>query len=158
MHRLLVCLALGTFAACSSAKPAAHATAAPEEKDAKDIGEGISFDDKSHDQQIAYMKLKVVPHMGKLLTEHDPEEFAEVTCVTCHGPGAKDGEFHMPTDSLPKLNPTDGFAAHQEDYSEMLKFMGEVVVPEMAALIDEEPYNPATQTGFGCFDCHLKAE
>jgi hypothetical protein len=39
----------------------------------------------------------------------------------------------------------------------MVKFMGERVVPEMAKLLHEEPYNPETHQGFGCFHCHVKA-
>jgi hypothetical protein len=27
-------------------------------------------------------------------------------------------------------------------------------VPKMAGLLGEEPYNPETGKGFGCFSCH----
>jgi hypothetical protein len=75
--------------------------------------------------------------------------------VTCHGPDAKKGEFEMPNPKLPKLDPKDNFKAHKKE-AEVVKFMMERVVPEMATLLGEEPYDPAKQEGFGCFDCHTK--
>lgn len=34
------------------------------------------------------------------------------------------------------------------------EFMLNVVVPKMAALLAQKPYDPATGQGFGCFGCH----
>ena len=81
-----------------------------------------------------------------------------MNCTTCHGPGAKEGKFKMPNPKLPKLDPKDGFAKHKKSKGEILKFMMEKVAPEMAKLLDVEPYNPDTKQGFGCFNCHTMAK
>jgi hypothetical protein len=117
--------------------------------------DGIAWQDMNRDQRIAYMKTRVVPAMGPLLRGFDPKQFSKVTCVTCHGEGAKKNEFQMPTDALPKLSPAGGFAKHMKSEPEMTKFMMDKVVPQMAALLGEQPYDPATQKGFGCFNCHM---
>jgi hypothetical protein len=92
--------------------------------------------------------------MGKTFQGFDAEHYAEFGCVTCHGPGAKDGNFEMPSPALPKL-PEDPTPVFQEK-PEVSKFMSEQVVPQMAKLLGEEPFNPETGKGFGCFDCHQK--
>jgi hypothetical protein len=96
--------------------------------------------------------------MKTVFSEHDPKEFADAKCTLCHGKGAEKGEFKMPNPKLPKLNPAKNFAKHVKEEPEMVKFMGERVVPEMAALLDMQPYDPATQKGFGCFNCHTQAK
>ncbi|MCC6215336.1 MAG: hypothetical protein IT376_10735 [Polyangiaceae bacterium] len=107
-----------------------------------------------------FMKEVVVPKMAALLQEHDAKKFAEVTCATCHGPGAKDGKFEMPAASLPKLDPKDGFAKHKKTAggAAMTKFMMERVTPEMAGLLGMPVYDPATHAGFGCGGCHTMAK
>jgi hypothetical protein len=60
----------------------------------------------------------------------------------------------MPSSSLPKL-PTE-LTPVFEKAPEVAKFMAEQVVPQMAKLLGEQPYNPETHQGFGCFDCHQK--
>jgi hypothetical protein len=43
-----------------------------------------------------------------------------------------------------------------EKHPDMMKFMGEVVKPKMQELLKEEPFDPATGTGFGCMECHTQ--
>ena len=118
----------------------------------------IPWEEKSHEQQEDFMKEVVKPTMGKLLMEHDGEEFAKVTCKTCHGESGHSRHWEMPTDELPKLDPTDKFAAHQEHDGEMLKFMMETFTPKMVELLGVEPWSPENPKGFGCFSCHTMAE
>lgn len=106
------------------------------------------------DQKKKVMMTEVVPKMGALFKEFDPKRFAEVRCTTCHGAGAKEGKFTMPNLSLPKLDPTNGFEKHKKKDEKILKFMMEHVSPEMGKILGLPPYDPATKTGFGCFDCH----
>ena len=37
---------------------------------------------------------------------------------------------------------------------EIVKFMSEKVVPDMANALGEKPFDPATKQGFGCAGCH----
>jgi hypothetical protein len=38
----------------------------------------------------------------------------------------------------------------------IMDFMVKQVVPTVAQLVGEQPYDPKTQKGFGCFECHTK--
>lgn len=116
----------------------------------------VPFDELSPSERKQYMQAVVVPAMTKLFqASPEPEHFTKVTCVTCHGPGAKNGNFEMPSEALPKLK---SFEDAMAEHPEMTQYMAERVTPEMAKLLKEEPYNPETGKGFGCFGCHMKAE
>lgn len=105
-----------------------------------------------------YMKNVVLPQMRDLFQAADPDAFAEFTCATCHGSSAETGSFEMPSPDLPTLNPKDGFQHAKQEHPEIFEFMQKKVVPEMAALLGVQPYDPATQQGFGCFHCHTAEE
>lgn len=162
-------LVLGLAAACGGAQshpssempPAAKAPAADapaSEPSAAEVpaSETKAFHDMAPGERIDFMKNVVMPHMKEHFQSANAERYAEMNCATCHGAGAKQGHFHMPSPDLPALDPTDGFAAHRNAAPEVTTFMMEKVVPEMARLLGEEPYNPETGQGFGCFDCHQK--
>ena len=108
----------------------------------------------TNEQKTEYMQTKVMPHMGELFSSFDPKHFDDVKCVTCHGKGAMQGEFKMPNPELPKLSSTGKFDEEMKKKPEMTKFMMEKVTPEMAKLLQMEPYNAETKEGFGCFGCH----
>jgi hypothetical protein len=118
-------------------------------------GDTVGWHTMSHEQKMTHMKKVILPKMSALFQSYSAEEFKDMSCGTCHGPGAKQGNFEMPTASLPKLNPADHFAKHMGKTAEMTKFMMTKVVPEMATLQGEAPFDPATQKGFGCFECHM---
>ena len=90
--------------------------------------------------------------MGPILQEFaalEGEKDEEVGCKTCHGP-----DWKLPKDYLPKLKMKGDKLAVFEDHPKEAKFMAERVVPEMAAILGMQPYDPATQQGFGCGGCH----
>jgi hypothetical protein len=118
----------------------------------------MKFVDMSKGQRKTFMKQVVLPQMTKVFQDFDKEHFAEVTCLTCHNEGAKQGDFTMPNPDLPKLNPAKNFAAHKKEHAKLLTFMMKKVAPEMVTLLKADPYNPKTQTGFGCFNCHTMAQ
>lgn len=107
-------------------------------------------------ERVAYMKKVVMPRMAELFQAADATRYAEMDCATCHGAGARQGHFHMPAPDLPKLDVTDGFAVHRAESPDVTSFMMQQVVPEMAQLLGEQPHDPETGRGFGCFDCHEK--
>ena len=127
---------------------------APDEAPSADAGApSVHFDDLSEDEKKQYMKNVVLPKMKELFVSVDAKHYGNMNCVNCHGASAKKGEFEMPNKDLPKLDPTGNFKKHDPA---VVKFMAEQVVPQMAALLGEPQYDPKTQEGFGCFDCHTK--
>jgi hypothetical protein len=110
----------------------------------------VPFEKLDHDQQIQFMKEKVVPTMEPLFKEHDPKAFAEFGCKTCHGEGAAKGEFDMPNAGLPKLDFGDMSKFKPED----IEWMGKVIKPAMAKLVQEPEMTKENPQGFGCLHCH----
>ncbi len=105
----------------------------------------------SHDQKLAYMKSTVMPKMGALFHDFDAKRYAEPKCALCHGSGVKDGSFKMPNPELPKLDITPaGFKALKAKKPAMVDFMIKHVEETTAELIGEQPFDPKTQSGFGC--------
>jgi hypothetical protein len=130
--------------ASSSAAPAASSAAPAKAELPAEWTEGMS-----KDQQVAFMKAKVMPKMGPAFQKHDGKRYAEFSCKTCHGPNYKE-----PKEFLPKLTMKGGKITAFADKPAVSKFMAEVVVPEMASAMGKKPYDPATHQGFGCAGCH----
>jgi cytochrome c551/c552 len=171
---LLAALSTAALLACGGSQPAANpppsadvadaSAAAPKETTA-DAGAaptsssstptpatgGSDFDALSKDKKVEVMATKVVPNVGKLFKEHDGAKFGKFGCATCHGPQKKDDPHAV----LPKLTLSNGgYEKLSKTKPAMMKFMGEKVVPAMAAALGEKPFDPATKQGFGCAGCH----
>ncbi len=151
MKLLAVLASLVVAAACGSKTPATTTTGGGGDLgSASPVLPDVPFEKLDHDQQIQFMKEKVVPAMAPIFKDHDAKEFAEFGCKTCHGDGAEKGEFDMPNPNLPKLNFADMSKYKKED----LEWMGGQVKPTMAKLLQESEYTPENPTGFGCLNCH----
>jgi hypothetical protein len=135
------------------------------------------WDALSSAQKKDKMRTTVLPKMSVVFHDFDPQRFAKVTCATCH-PCLRGGQAgyvqlecaschkpdgmpekpKMPSAGLPKLTSADGFKLHKDRAPKTVEFMMTKVVPQMASSIGEKPYNPETHQGFGCFNCHVKAD
>ncbi|HUJ62636.1 MAG TPA: hypothetical protein VLX92_29240 [Kofleriaceae bacterium] len=145
--KLLVCLVL-VIGACGSkppepAQPTQATATLPD----------VPFDKLDHDQQVEFMKQKVVPTMKPIFQNHDAQKFAKFGCQTCHGPGAAQGKFDMPNPELPKLNFSDMSKFKKED----IEWMEKQVKPTMAKLVQMPEYSQDNPKGFGCLACHTTA-
>jgi hypothetical protein len=143
MKNLVCCLALCAAAACGGKAKPVDAPA----------GAAVAWADMNGDQRHEFMEHTVLPHMKEKFVAYDAAEFGEMNCKTCHGGGVDDGSFEMPN---PDILPLD--FGHMDlltpEQTKTADFMHTVVVPEMASLLGEEPYNLETQKGFGCLGCH----
>jgi hypothetical protein len=112
------------------------------------------FDKLTHEEQADFMKNHVVPTMKPLFQKFDAKHYANFGCKTCHGKDPKKAKYKMPTPDLPKLD----FAALKagKQKPQVAKWMGEVVEPGMAKLLQMPVYNPEhpDPSQFGCLGCH----
>ena len=154
LNRWMAAAAATVLASCGGASTTTGGgtPAAPETVPAS---EAVAWKDMKRAARMEHMKHVVLPKMKAAFTAFDPGEFADFKCVVCHGAGVEDKSFKMPNPKLPPL-PADeaGFKKLMADEPDAVKFMSETVVPQMAAMLGERPYDPATQKGFGCFRCH----
>jgi hypothetical protein len=112
------------------------------------------FDKLTHEEQSEFMKKHVVPTMKPMFQKFDAKHYANFGCKTCHGKDPQKAKFKMPSPDLPKLD----FAALKagKQKPQVAKWMGEVVEPEMAKLLQMPVYNPEhpDPSQFGCLGCH----
>jgi len=112
----------------------------------------VPFDKLDHEQKVAFMKQKVMPVIKPLFQNHDPKDYADFGCATCHGEQAKQGHFDMPNAKLPKLNFNDMSKFKKED----IEWMGKEIEPAMGKILNLPLYSKENPTGFGCLNCHTQ--
>jgi hypothetical protein len=143
-------------AAAPASASAPAAPAAPQVND-KVAGPPRPWKDMTAEERGKYMKEVVTPTMRKAFRQFDAHEFAKFGCETCHGDKPKARKFKMPSADLPALPSTPAaFAPLMEKKPKMMKFMGEFVKPQMAALLGVPAFDPKKPEagGFGCTACH----
>jgi PBP1b-binding outer membrane lipoprotein LpoB len=142
-------------AACGSNQPDASSspaeqTAAEEQTTVVAEKQPLNWATKPLVEKQLFMKEEVVPAMGELFLPMHPD----FQCSTCHGETYQEVKFKMPN-TLKPLDPANmPFQSADEKMRNAAQFMMAKVVPRMAGLLEQSPYNPETKTGFGCFNCH----
>lgn len=120
-----------------------------------------TYPEMDFEQRRAYMTEVVLPELRTTFVAFDPA-YADMTCATCHGAGAADGTYAMPTADLPILPGEEDFpgvVAADPEYARWATFMVDDVWPQMADLLDMPMYDPADDPdGFSCANCHLAEE
>ncbi|MBN2718338.1 MAG: hypothetical protein JXX14_21015 [Deltaproteobacteria bacterium] len=113
-----------------------------------------AFRDLAFGERKVFMSDVVMPEMKPLFIEKHPA----FSCASCHGDDMATVNYEMPN-TLEPLNPSAmPFESEDENIRAAAVFMKETVVPKMAGLLNEAPYNPQTKSGFGCFDCHATVQ
>jgi len=138
---------LGGFACGGSSKSAQDASAAGAGKSE------VPWQDKTHAQRMDWMGLQVFPKMRSVFTEFDADRFSDFSCQTCHGEDMEMIDFKMPN-KLYALSRKDTLQSAREFDAKVTDFMVSSVLPKMAGLLDMQPYDRETKSGFGCFGCH----
>lgn len=119
----------------------------------------INWEQMSKAERKQYMKEVVLPKMKPIMEAFGTKEFKKVGCGTCHGMGARNGEFKMPNPELAKLpNSREAFQKLMKDEPRWMEFMSKTMKPSMASLLNIPQFSPKTGTGFGCGNCHMTKE
>jgi hypothetical protein len=106
-------------------------------------------------ERQAYMRSTVLPRIRELFVSFDPARYESMGCETCHGDGAAEGSFRMPSARLLRLpDSPDGFKRLAAEKPAMCQFMLTRVKPAMAALLGMPERGPDNRDGFGCQHCH----
>jgi hypothetical protein len=115
-------------------------------------GQAKPWAEMDDDERMQHMATVVVPRMQPVFQAHDPERFSDFGCATCHGSGAANGDFAMPSPSLPVLDASNFYKTHRKHQPEMVKLMWKEVEPAMGDAL-------AVTHGFGgvidCGTCHV---
>jgi hypothetical protein len=144
--RLSAALLLGCIACGGSSKSAESAAGAGKSD--------TPWKDKTHEQRMDWMGLHVFPKMKGVFTQYDAERFSGFACQTCHGDDMEMVDFKMPNKQLYALPRTDTIKSARDYDAKVTDFMLGTVTPTMAELLDMQPYDAATKSGFSCFGCH----
>src|SRR5258706_15635047 len=98
MFGAALCLAGAGALGCGGSAPppttAPPASPAPTSEAPK--ASAAPWKDMDHAQRLDYMKRTVFPKMKDEFTAFDAKRYGEMNCGTCHGDGAKSGDFKMP--------------------------------------------------------------
>jgi len=158
--QLLAGLLVFACVACAETTPAAPPPAATPSVAAKPAASHeLGWAEMGKQDRIDYMKAVVLPRMKQSFVNFSPDRYSRMNCMTCHGDSAADGSFKMPNPRLPKLPSTpDGFKKLAAEKPAVMDFMKNEVKPRMAALLGKQEYNPETNSGFGCMECHTMAQ
>jgi hypothetical protein len=116
-----------------------------------------AYEDMDFEQRHAFMNEVVLPQMTEIFVAFDPK-LEGMSCATCHGDGATDGSYAMPSPQLPVLPSTEeAFGEYVKDpeHARWSQFMLDEVWPKMATLLQVAPFDPETNpNGFSCHNCH----
>jgi len=143
-----VALLLGAQACGGSSKAADDPSAAPAGKSE------LLWKDKTREQRTDWMGTQVFPKMRAAFSGFDSERFSDFTCQTCHGERMEIDDFKMPSSSLYALSRKDTLEKARSYDAKATEFMLKTVLPEMATLLDTEPYDREKKAGLSCFGCH----
>lgn len=129
--------------------PATPPTETPKAQPKAPHDRSIAFHDLDKQGKMDRMTEVVMADMAPVFKGFDGK-YAAFDCSTCHVNHA-----HHPKDGLPKLAFSNGgYEKLVAEQPEMMKFMGEQVLPAMVKAMAETPFDPATGQGFGCNGCH----
>ncbi|MDX2019024.1 MAG: hypothetical protein SF187_02190 [Deltaproteobacteria bacterium] len=139
---------IGVFASCSTS--GGSRAGEPHASEQRQTRGDKRWDDMSHEERMEVMKAEVMPRAKELFAALDPAEYADADCTLCHGAGAKEGKFAMPSSEPPSFKMT-----MFEDKPEISAFMKDKLVPLLAHATGKQPFDPATGEGdVKCVSCH----
>lgn len=125
------------------------------ENNSGDGGDKIVWGELDFEGKRAFMSEEVTPQMKEVFAAFNPSYGENFQCATCHGEDLAGGAFTMPHTITPLNGEELAAFSYEGERLEVAMFMANEVVPKMATLLGQEPFNPATGEGtFGCGSCH----
>lgn len=121
-------------------------------------GQQLTWDQMDVQQRKELMRTEVLPRAGVVFKQWRPDRYASVDCTLCHGKGVQTGDFHMPTDHLPRLSGSLFLGPEFAEHPETTQLKLDRLVPEIADALGVKPFSLITRKGFGCYSCHLGPE
>ena len=120
-----------------------------------DAGAESGWASLDFDGRLGYMAQTVLPQMQQVFADYDPAYADSFGCATCHGSDLS--AYAMPSDiSTLSADELATFTFEGEGRQEIANAMAATVLPRMAELLGQEPFDPETNTGtFGCAGCHV---
>jgi hypothetical protein len=147
--------ALAGFALLLGAQACGGSSKAADDPSAPAAGKTeLVWKDKTREQRTDWMATQVLPKMRAAFIGFDSERFADFTCQSCHGERMEMDDFKMPSDNLYALSRKDTLEKARSYDAKTTEFMLKTVLPEMATLLDTEPYDREKKAGLSCFGCH----
>ncbi|MDI1442628.1 hypothetical protein [Polyangium sp. 6x1] len=126
-------------------------------EDGGPAAEPTAYADMSFEERVVFMNDVVLPEMKEVFVAFDPK-FEAMSCATCHGNGATDGTYTMPSPQIPVLPGTEeAFLEYVKDpeAARWSQFMLDKVSPRMAELLQVAVFDHETNpNGFSCHNCH----
>ena len=108
----------------------------------------VPYTAMGHTERKEYMRDVLTPRFAQMFMAFDAKRFPQMKCVTCHGNGARTGEFKMPDAKLPKLPKSEAAMKKLElKMPAMVKFMRDSVAPLTAQMLSMKEYK--------CEGCHM---
>jgi len=109
----------------------------------------------SLEQKKVHMAEVVLPRAATVFRAWRPDRFTRVDCMLCHGPGAIEGRFRMPSAYLPRLSGSVLLGPEFEKYPDTTRLKLDRLVPLMSESLGLKKFSVITRRGFGCYSCHL---
>ena len=127
------------------------------EESKEPVVEPTAYEDMSFQQREVFMSEVVLPKMTETFAKFDAK-LANIDCKTCHGDGATDGSYAMPSPQIAPLpGSEEAFMEYVKDpeHARWSQFMLDEVWPQMADMLQVTKFDPMTNpTGFSCSNCH----
>ena len=118
-------------------------------------GEHLTWVEMTLEQRKTHMKTVIVPRAGAVFHSWRPDRYQNINCTLCHGENLLKGNFHMPTNHLPRLSGALLLGPEFEKYPKTTRLKLDQLVPIMSEALGLKPFSIVTREGFGCYSCHL---
>jgi hypothetical protein len=118
-------------------------------------GRPLTWSEMNIEQRKVHMKTVVLPSAGAIFQAWRPKRYTTVECTLCHGTGDNTGNYHMPTDHLPRLSGELLLGPERANYPETTELKLNRLVPVMTDALGMNRFNIITRKGFSCYSCHL---